>query len=266
MKLEQLQETIEVPKAVRDFEPEWGIVLGSGLASVVDEVDAILHLPYEEMRGIPVSSVPGHPGRFVFGRLAGRRVIVAQGRSHLYEGHSAEDVTAAVRFMSSLGARKLLLTNAAGSLNPAFAPGSWMILTDHLNLTGASPLLGAADFVDMTGAYSGRLRERFHQVAAWTSIPLHEGVYAGVLGPQYETPAEVRMLRTLGADAVGMSTVLEAIQARALGMELIGLSCLTNWGAGMNPNGNLNHEDVLETGRRAAGQLAALLKRAMQEA
>jgi purine-nucleoside phosphorylase len=265
MRLEQLQETIEVPKAVRDFEPEWGIVLGSGLAGVVDEVDAILHLPYEEIRGLPRSSAPGHPGRFIFGRLAGQRVMVAQGRAHLYEGHSADDVTAAVRFMSSLGAQKLVLTNAAGSLNPAFEPGSWMILSDHLNLTGASPLLGAADFVDMTGAYSATLRERFHEVAAWTSILLHEGVYAGVLGPQYETPAEVRMLRTLGADAVGMSTVLEAIQARALGMEVVGLSCLTNWGAGMQQETKLDHDDVLETGRRASGQLAALLTRAVQQ-
>jgi len=266
MKLEQLQQTIEVPKAVRDFEPEWGIVLGSGLASVVDEVDAILHLPYEEIRGMPVSRAPGHAGRFIFGQLAGQRVMVAQGRVHLYEGHSAEDVTAAIRFMSSLGAQKLVLTNAAGSLNPAFAPGSWMILSDHLNLTGASPLLGAPDFVDMTDAYSPKLRERFHQVAAWTSTLLHEGVYAGVLGPQYETPAEVRMLRTLGADAVGMSTVLEAIQARALGMELVALSCLTNWGAGMRQKSKLDHGDVLEIGRRASGQFAALLTRAICEA
>jgi len=265
MKLEQLQETIEVPKAVRDFQPEWGIVLGSGLANVVEEVDAILHLPYEEVRGIPTSRVPGHHGRFIFGQLAGQRVIVAQGRAHLYEGYSSEEVTAAVRFMSILGAEKLVLTNAAGSLNPAFAPGSWMILSDHLNLTGTSPLLGTHDFVDMTGAYSAKMRERFHQVAAWTSIQLHEGVYAGVLGPQYETPAEVRMLRTLGADAVGMSTVLEAIQARALGMEVVGLSCLTNWGAGMRQDTILEHDDVLETGRRAAGQLAALLTRALQE-
>jgi purine-nucleoside phosphorylase len=265
MKLEQLQETIEVPKAVRDFEPEWGIVLGSGLANVVEEVDAILHLPYEEMRGIPISRVPGHHGRFIFGQLAGQRVIVAQGRAHLYEGYTSEEVTAAVRFMASLGAQKLVLTNAAGSLNPAFSPGSWMILSDHLNLTGTSPLLGTHDFVDMTGAYSPKLREKFHQIAAWTSVQLHEGVYAGVLGPQYETPAEVRMLRTLGADAVGMSTVLEAIQARALGMEVVGLSCLTNWGAGMRQDTILEHDDVLETGRRAAGQLAALLTRALQE-
>jgi purine-nucleoside phosphorylase len=265
MKLEQLQETTEVPKAVRDFEPEWGIVLGSGLSSVVDEVDAIIHLPYEEIRGIPASRAPGHTGRFVFGRLAGKRVVVAQGRAHLYEGNSAEDVTAAVRFMASLGAERLVLTNAAGSLNPAFAPGSWMILSDHLNLTGASPLLGAPDFVDMTATYSVKMREKFHQVAAWTSTLLHEGVYAGVLGPQYETPAEVRMLRTLGADAVGMSTVLEAIQARALGMELVGLSCLTNWGAGMQQGTKLVHGDVLETGRRAAAQLAPLLTRAIQE-
>ena len=265
MKLELLQELATMPKAVRDFEPEWGIVLGSGLAGVVEEVDAILHLPYEEIPGMPSSRAPGHVGRFIFGRLAGQRVMVAQGRAHLYEGHSAEDVTAAIRVMSGLGAKKLVLTNAAGSLNPAFPPGSWMILSDHLNLTGASPLIGAPEFVDMTAAYSPKLREGFHRVAAQISIPLHEGVYAGVFGPQYETPAEVRMLRTLGADAVGMSTVLETIQARALGMDVVGLSCLTNWGAGLKRSGKLDHQDVLETGRRATGQLAALLTRAIRE-
>ena len=251
-----------LPKAVRDFAPEWGIVLGSGLGSLVDEVDAIMSVPYEEIAGLPVSTVSGHAGRFVFGRLAGRRVIVAQGRVHLYEGRSAEEVTAMVRFMEMLGAKKLVLTNAAGSLRADFAPGTWMMLSDHLNLTGTSPLLGGPNFVDMTAVYSPALRAHFTLLAAEESIALHSGVYAGLLGPQYETPAEVRMLRGLGADAVGMSTVLEAIQARALGMEIAGFSCLTNMGAGLSA-GELHHGEVLATGRAAAEQLVRLLARAL---
>ncbi len=253
-----------LPKAVRDFNPEWGIVLGSGLGSLVEEVDAILSVPYEEIPGLPVSTVSGHAGRFVFGRLAGKRVIVAQGRVHLYEGRTAEEVTAGVRFMDALGVKKLVLTNAAGSLRPDFAPGGWMMLSDHLNLTGTSPLLGGANFVDMTAVYSPELRAHFTRLASEENIALHEGVYAGLLGPQYETPAEVRMLRVLGADAVGMSTVLEAIQARALGMETAAFSCLTNMAAGLSA-APLDHAEVLATGKTAASQLTRLLTRALAE-
>ncbi len=253
-----------LPKAVRDFNPEWGLVLGSGLGSVVDEVDAILSLPYDEIPGLPLSTVAGHAGRFVFGRLAGKRVLVAQGRVHLYEGRTAEEVAAAVRFMEALGVKKLILTNAAGSLRPDFAPGSWMLLSDHLNLTGASPLTGGASFADMSAVYAPELRARFARLAAEEKIALHEGVYASLPGPQYETPAEVRMLRVLGADAVGMSTVLEAIQARALGMEVAAFSCLTNMGAGLGA-GALDHGAVLATGRAAAAPFVRLLTRALAE-
>ena len=253
-----------LPKAVRDFQPEWGIVLGSGLGLLVEEVDAILSLPYAEITGMPVSTVAGHAGRFVFGRLAGRRVLVAQGRVHLYEGRSAEEVTGAVRFMEALGVRKLVLTNAAGTLRTDFAPGTWMMLHDHLNLTGTSPLLGGPNFVDMSAIYTPELRAHFARAASAEGVTLHAGVYAGMLGPQYETPAEVRMLRALGADAVGMSTVLEAMQARALGMEIAAFSCLTNWAAGMT-GGTLAHDEVLETGRRAATELVRLLKRGLAD-
>jgi purine-nucleoside phosphorylase len=251
-----------LPKAVRDYQPEWGIVLGSGLGRLVDEVDAILSLPYEEITGMPVSTAPGHTGRFVFGRLAGCRVVMAQGRVHLYEGRTAEEVTATVRFMENLGVRRLLLTNAAGTLNPNFAPGSWMMLNDHLNLTGTSPLLGGANFIDMSAVYTPALRTRFSAAAREESLTLHEGVYAGLVGPQYETPAEVRMLRVLGADAVGMSTVLEAIQARALGMEVAGFSCLTNWAAGLGDQ-TLSHEEVLAVGQEAGEQMLRILRRAL---
>lgn len=255
-------EAVELPKPVREFQPEWGIVLGSGLGALVDEVDSILALPYEEISGLPVSTVPGHTGRFVFGKLGGQRVVVAQGRVHLYEGRTAGEVTANVQLMAGLGVKRLVLTNAAGTLNPAHPPGSWMMLSDHLNLTGTSPLVGGPNFVDMSEIYSAKLRALFRGLAREEGIPLHEGVYAGLLGPQYETPAEIRMLQRIGADAVGMSTVLEAIQARALGLEVAGFSCLTNWAAGLG-TATLEHREVLETGLQAGAQLVRLLNRAL---
>lgn len=255
-------EAVELPKPVREFQPEWGIVLGSGLGALVDEVDAILAVPYEEISGLPVSTVPGHTGRFVFGKLGGRRVVVAQGRVHLYEGRTADEVTANVRLMAGLGIKSLVLTNAAGTLNSAHPPGTWMALSDHINLTGTTPLLGGPNFVDMSEVYSASFRARFHAIAKEDGITLHEGVYAGLLGPQYETPAEIRMLQRIGADAVGMSTVLEAIQARALGLEVAGFSCLTNWAAGLSGQ-SLDHHEVLATGRTAAEQMMRILRRTL---
>ncbi len=207
--------------------------------------------------GLPAAAVPGHAGRFVFGRLGGAAVLLMQGRVHLYEGHSPQQVTAGVGWMAAQGIGSLILTNAAGSLNPAFAPGTWMMLADHLNLTATSPLAGAG-FIDLTEAYDPQWRAVFRAAAAARGMPLHEGVYAGVRGPQYETPAEIRMLRTLGADAVGMSTVLETIQARALGLRVAAFSCLTNWAAGIAPAA-LDHHEVLEAGRQAARAMVGLL-------
>ncbi len=246
----------------RELRPEWGIVLGSGLGAIVERVEVIAEVPYAEIEGLPVSRVPGHAGKFLFGRLNGTLVLMAQGRVHLYEGRTAAEVTAGVRFMAERGVQRLVLTNAAGTANPAFAPGTWMMLSDHLNLTGTTPLLGGAHFFDMSEVYSAALRERFSALAASEKITLHTGIYAGLLGPQYETPAEVRMFRTLGADALGMSTVLEAIQARALGLEVAGFSCLTNWAAGLSPE-PLGHEEVLTMGKRAAGDMVRLLERAL---
>ncbi len=244
----------------RELRPEWGIVLGSGLGAMIERVEVLAEVPYAEVEGLPVSRVPGHAGKFLFGTLAGVPVLIAQGRVHLYEGRTAAEVTAGVRFMATCGVKRLVLTNAAGTANREFAPGTWMMLADHLNLTGATPLLGGPNFVDMSEVYSARLRERFAAVAAAEEIALHSGVYAGLLGPQYETPAEVRMFQRLGADAVGMSTVLEAIQARALGLEVAGFSCLTNWAAGLNTE-PLAHEEVLTMGKRAAGDMVRLLER-----
>ncbi len=208
--------------------------------------------------GLPVSSVPGHEGRLVLGELGGRRVWLMQGRVHLYEGHDARAVTAGVRWLAQRGVRTLVLTNAAGCLNRSFAPGEWMMLSDHINLTGTSPLVGGPHFHDMSEVYSQPLRRALLDRAAARGLILREGVYAGVTGPQYETPAEVRLLRALGADAVGMSTVLEAIQARALGMEIAGFSCLTNMAAGLS-DGPLSHDEVTAAGHRAADSLCGLL-------
>jgi len=243
----------------RELRPEWGIVLGSGLGAVVEAVEVQARVPYSEIAGLPVSKVAGHAGQFVFGRLAGREVVIAQGRVHLYEGHGAAAVTANIRFLAERGVQRLVLTNAAGTLNPAFPPSSWMMLNDHLNLTGTSPLIGDPTFLDLTVAYSPALRDAFREAARALDLPLYEGVYAGLPGPQYETPAEIRMLRTLGVDAVGMSTVLETIQARALGLEVAAFSCLTNWAAGLSP-ALLEHGEVLDTGRATAGSFARLLK------
>lgn len=245
--------------------PKWGIVLGSGLGGLTEQLREEAVVPYAELEGVPVSRVPGHAGQFVFGSLGTTPVVVAQGRVHLYEGWSAREVTAAVRWMAERGVQHLVLTNAAGSLNPDFPPGSWMILRDHLNLTGTSPLSGSPHFLDMTEVYSRRLRDRFAKAASVTGSVLLQGVYAGLPGPEYETPAEVRMLRTLGADAAGMSTVLEAIHAHALGIEVVAFSCLTNWGAGLGDS-PLTHAEVLAVGARAADDLARLLIVGISEA
>ncbi len=240
---------------------EWGIVLGSGLGILAEAAEGMESFSFADFPELPAPKVEGHAGRFLVARFAGVPVLLAMGRSHLYEGHSARDVTAGIRLMAASGVTRLILTNAAGTLNPAHAPGQWMQIADHINLTGTSPLIGSPAFVDMSEVYSRRLRAHFASAAQAQGITLHEGVYAGVIGPQYETPAEIRMLSRLGADAVGMSTVLEAIQARALGMEVAGFSCLTNWAAGLSET-PLSHAEVLERGRSAGGKFLALLQHA----
>ena len=238
-----------------------GIVLGSGLGPLADAVVVEREVPFAEA-GLPVSSVPGHAGKFVFGTLGGSPVVLMKGRVHLYEGHPPRAATAGVRWMAGQGVKRLILTNAAGTLNPDFQPGTWMMLADHLNLTGTSPLEGA-DFVDLSAAYDPAWRETFRAAAIASGMPLHEGVYAGLRGPQYETPAEIRMLRTLGADAVGMSTVLETIQARSLGLTVAAFSCLTNWAAGISET-PLNHLEVLETGKQAAQAMIGLMSKVLE--
>ena len=244
---------------------ETAIVLGSGLNALVEKTDPSQRVSYLDFPDLPRPSVPGHACQFVLGSIGETRVIYAQGRVHLYEGHSASVVTAGIRLLAECGIKRVILTNAAGTANPEFAPGSWMMIRDHLNLTGTTPLLGAPQFIDMTDVYSHAWRERFARAAKTGGISLHEGVYAGMLGPQYQSPAEVRMLRVFGADAIGMSTVLEAIQARALGLEVAGFSCLTNWAAATG-NEQLSHADVLTTGKAAAEEFSRLLSAAFATA
>jgi purine-nucleoside phosphorylase len=233
-----------------------GIVLGSGLGPLADAVAVQREVSFADA-GLPASTVPGHSGKFIFGNLGGAPVVLMKGRVHLYEGHAPRAVTAGVRWLAGQGIKRLILTNAAGTLNQDFQPGSWMMFSDHLNLTGTSPLEGA-DFVDLSAAYDPAWRDAFRNAALALAMPLHEGVYAGLRGPQYETPAEIRMLRTLGADAVGMSTVLETIQARSLGLPVVAFSCLTNWAAGISA-APLDHHEVLETGKQSAQAMIGLL-------
>lgn len=247
---------------VREYGARVAIVLGSGLNSLVQNPPREQVIPYSEVGGLPRSLVEGHLSRFVLSEIGNTLVVFAQGRVHLYEGHSAHDVAAGVRFLARAGIERLILTNAAGSIHPDFTPGSWMMITDHLNLTGTTPLTGSTEFVDLTDAYSRRWRQRFTAVAQSNNIVLREGVYAGVFGPEYETPAEVKMLRLLGADAIGMSTVCETIQARALGLEVAGFSCLTNWAAGLN-SGPLSHREVLAAGQASGENLIRLLRAAL---
>ncbi len=244
--------------------PRFALILGSGMGVLAEAIEDPLLLGYAAVPGLPVSRVPGHAGKFLSGTLNGLPVVVACGRVHAYEGHPPAALGAHVRFLAACGITTLLLTNAAGSLDPGMRPGEWMLVTDHINLLGFSPLEGSPCFLDMTSGYDEALREAIREVAARLEICLHTGVYAAVRGPQYETPAEVRMLKMLGARAVGMSTVPEVIQGRMLGLRVAALSCITNFAAGIS-NTPPSHEEVLDTGRRAASQCLALLKALVQD-
>lgn len=246
--------------------PRVGIVLGSGLGSLADDLEDLVAISFEDLPGWPVATAPGHAGRLLLGHLAGVPVGALQGRFHLYEGNDAGLVVQPTLLFRRLGADLVILTNAAGGVNPAYGPGTLMIISDHLNLTGRTPLLGQnADelgprFADMTDVWSPRHRAALKAAGDAEGVPLEEGVYAGLLGPSYETPAEVRMLHALGADAVGMSTVLEAIAARWVGLEVCGVSLVTNAGAGYSGQ-PLDHEEVLAAGAAAGPRLARVIRR-----
>jgi purine-nucleoside phosphorylase len=246
------------------------VVLGSGLGAFADTLRSPIIIPYEEIPAFARATVEGHSGRLVIGQLPSANristVAVMQGRFHYYEGYELEDVTLPVRTFGALGIKKLILTNAAGGVNPAFEQGSLMLICDHINLMLISPLRGPHDerlgarFPDLTEVYSKAYRQLAKACAAEMNLPLHEGVYLALQGPNYETPAEVRMARLLGGDAVGMSTVPEAIVARQMGMEILGISLITNAAAGVT-EGPINHAEVMGTGRLVSGRFGELLQR-----
>jgi purine-nucleoside phosphorylase len=248
-----------------------GVVLGSGLGAFADTLGGLVKIPYTELPHMPPSAVAGHAGNLCFGTSEGVPVVCMQGRAHLYEGHSVERVVQGVRTMARLGVSSVLLTNAAGGLEPAWAAGDLMVVSDHINLTGSSPLLGPNDetlgarFPDMSEAYDPGLRTALRAVAEKARIVLREGVYAALLGPSYETPAEVRMLRMLGAQAVGMSTALETIALRHMGVRVGALSCITNLAAGI-AKAPLDHREVEEMARARRGELVTLLSGWIQAA
>jgi len=240
------------------------MVLGSGLGDYAKSLEGAHAIPYGEIPHMPLSSVSGHAGNLVTGDKAGKRVIAMQGRAHLYEGNSPDDVVFGVRLMATLGAETLIVTNAAGGISPELEAGDLMAITDQLNLTGTSSLIGENDgrqgprFLDMTVAFDPQLIDTASGVAGAQGFELKRGVYAGLLGPAYETPAEVRMLGTLGADAVGMSTVLEVLAARHMGLRVLGISCISNLAAGLSA-GPLSHEEVQETAGRVQSRFESLL-------
>jgi len=245
--------------------PDVAIVLGSGLGEFAGRLTGSVSITYARIPHWPASTVVGHEGRLVIGAVGGRTVAALSGRAHYYEGHDLQTVTFATRVMGLLGVKILILTNAAGGINTGFTPGTLMVIDDHLNLMGSNPLVGPHDdrfgprFPDMTEAYSRRLRAIADAAAAAIGLKIVHGVYAGLHGPSYETPAEIRYLRAIGADAVGMSTVPEAIVARQMGLEVLGISCITNMAAGVLPQ-PLKHDEVMETAHRVRGEFAALLE------
>ena len=251
-----MEKTVDYIKSkIGDFKPEIAIVLGSGLGELADEYCEI-KLAYSEIPGFPVSTVKGHNGNLVFAKVNGKNVMMMQGRFHFYEGHSMQTVTYPIKIMKKLGVETILITNAAGGVNPYFKPSSLMIIKDHINFMGTNPLIGPNDdtlgerFPDMSEVYTKSLREIAHTCSKNLNIPVEEGIYIALTGPTYETPAEVNMVRTLGADAVGMSTVPEAIVASYLKMKVLGISCICNSAAGISTVG-LSHKEVLQAAEKA---------------
>ncbi|WP_224244147.1 purine-nucleoside phosphorylase [Hyalangium gracile] len=262
---EQVQETVQaIRQRAGGLTPRVGIILGSGLGAFADGFGRKVVIPYQELPHFPHSSVPGHAGRMVVGEVGGEVVVAMQGRVHSYEGYTSTQVAFPARVLCALGIRGLVVTNAAGGINTQFAPGDLMAITDHINLSGWNALTGPNDerlgprFPDMSRAYAPLLRGLLLEAAQRTQVPLRQGVYAMVAGPSYETPAEIRMLRTLGADAVGMSTVPEAVAAGHMGVPVVGISCITNLAAGVGDK-PLTHEEVAETANRVAGIFSRLL-------
>lgn len=255
MDFDKIHNAAQFLKSKYSRTPKIGLILGSGLGVLADEINNPVKIPYQEIPGFPVSTVEGHAGQLVFGQLNGKEVVTMQGRFHFYEGYSFDKVTFPVRVMKELGVEILFVTNAAGGVNESFSPGDLMLISDHINNMGSNPLIGPNDsrlgvrFPDMSEAYSKKLRSAAKDIAGRLNLDVKEGVYVGNTGPAYETPAEIRMLRTLGGDAVGMSTVPEVIVARHSGIEVLGISCISNMAAGILDQ-PLTHDEVIETTER----------------
>lgn len=247
-----------------DFQPETAIILGSGLGDYADGIKIVDTVEYTDIEGFPVSTVKGHKGRFVFGYVGEAPVVIMQGRVHYYEGYSMQEVVLPTRLMGLLGAKRLLLTNAAGGINETFQPGDFMMITDHITTAVPSPLLGpnieelGTRFPDMSEVYSARLQNIIRDSAKECGIDIKEGVYVQFTGPSYETPAEIRMAKAWGGDAVGMSTACEAMAARHMGLEVCGISCITNMAAGISRQ-QLNHQEVQETADRVSKSFKELV-------
>ena len=254
----------EYLKTRMPFAPEIGLVLGSGLGDYAETLEERVRIPYRDIPDFPQPTVQGHSGAFVFGKKDGKPVVVLQGRIHYYEGLSQREITIPIRVLSAIGVKTVVLTNAAGGVNLSFRPGDLMLISDHINYSGSNPLIGknldsfGPRFPDASDIYTASLRSAIREKAAAEGIGLQEGVYAMYSGPNYETPAEIRMFRVLGADAVGMSTAPEALVAAHYGMQVVGISCITNMAAGVLPV-KLNHAEVTETAMRVRGVFAKLI-------
>ena len=261
---EKLQKCLNDIRKKTEFVPKVALVLGSGLGDYAKDIQVCATVPYQEIEGFPVSTVPGHKGQFVFGYVGEVPVVCMQGRVHYYEGYPIFDVVLPIRLMKLMGAEILFLTNAAGGLQDDMAPGDFMLITDHISCFAPNPLIGpnieelGTRFPDMTGVYDYELQRIIRKNASSQGILLHEGVYAQLTGPSFESPAEIRMLKQLGVDAVGMSTVVEAIAARHMGMQVCGISCICNLAAGISEN-PLSHEEVQEAGKAAAPYFKSLV-------
>jgi purine-nucleoside phosphorylase len=264
-RMEAVQKAVDFIGNRTSVEPRVGLILGSGLGVLGDDIPGADAIDYSDIPGFPVSTVEGHAGRLVFGNLGDKQVVIMQGRFHYYEGYSMDEVVFPVRVMKLLGVETLVVTNAAGGVNTSFSPGDLMIITDHIKLFTDSPLRGhnieelGPRFNDMSTAYTPELRRLATDVAGRIGTQVREGVYAHMAGPSFETPAEIRMLRTLGADAVGMSTVPEVITAAHASMKVLGISAISNMAAGIL-NQPLNHEEVMETGRMVRDKFVALVQ------
>ena len=262
---DRVEEAAAALRSRCDAPPQAAVVLGSGLGEFADRLHEAVSTPYRALPHWPVPTAIGHEGRVVVGTIGGRRIAVLSGRVHFYEGHEADRVVFATRVMARLGVKQILLTNAAGGVNEAFGEGALMAIDDHINLLCRNPLTGPNDerfgprFPDMTDVYSRRMRALADDVALLRQIPLAHGIYVAVQGPSYETPAEIRFLRSMGADAVGMSTVPEAIAARHMGVEVLGISCITNMAAGLSGHA-VDHKDVIATAHRVRESLSGLLE------